>query len=91
MNKNKGSIIGNVRFYIWKKERKMDKQEKVRENKARRQAWRQGLIIRKSRARNWSYDNQQGYMIMDFYRNLLRKGSNFDLTLEQVEECLKKK
>jgi hypothetical protein len=67
----------------------MDTNEKVRENKARRHAWRQRLILRKSRARNWSYYNQQGYMIIDFFRNFLVAGENFDLTLEDVEEYLK--
>jgi len=67
----------------------MDKQEKVRENKARRHAWRQGLIISKSRAWNWSYDNQLGYMIINANFNYVVAGGRFDLTLEDVEEFLK--
>jgi hypothetical protein len=73
------------------KENKMDTQEKVRENKARRQAWRQGLILRKSRARNWSGNNYQEYMIIDAYSNRIKAGEKFDLSLEQVEEYLKEK
>ena len=67
----------------------MDADEKVRENRARRQALRNGMVLRKSRARNWSYDNQQGYMITDLYTNFLMTGEKFDLTLEEVEEYLK--
>jgi hypothetical protein len=67
----------------------MDTKEKVRENKARRQAWRQGFILRKSRARKWSGNNYQGYMIIYAYTNYIEAGEKFDLSLEQVEEFLK--
>jgi len=66
----------------------MEPREKVRENKARRQAKRQGLILIKSRARNWNCDNYQGYRIIDMY-NCIQAGEKFDLTLEKVEEYLR--
>ena len=44
------------------------------------------LFLIKSRARNWSLDNQLGYMIMDYRANipLLRSG-DYSLTLEDVD------
>jgi hypothetical protein len=71
------------------KENKMYTREKARDNRARRQAWRQGLVLTKSRARNWSYYNQLGYMITDANTGFLMAGEHFDLTLEDVEEYLK--
>ncbi len=67
----------------------MDTKEKVRENKARRQAWRQGLIIRKSRSRTWNCDDLGGYMIINAYGNYIEAGVRFDLSLVEVEEYLK--
>ena len=69
----------------------MEPREKVRENKARRRARRQGLILRKSRLRNWigNVDGYQGYMIVNASTNFIEAGENFDLSLEQVEEYLK--
>ena len=67
----------------------MDPLEKVRENKARRQAYRQGYMLCKSIARIWRYEDQFGYRIVDYPNNFLVAGENFDLTLEDVEEFLK--
>ncbi len=63
-------------------------QEKVRENYLRRQAKRLGLILRKSRAKKWNYDDQGGYMITDMYTNCVIGGAKYDLDIEQVEELL---
>jgi len=59
--------------------------EKVRENRLRRKAKRLGLWLKKSRAKVWSIHNQQGYMILDPYRNTILWGPDFGLTLDQVE------
>jgi hypothetical protein len=63
--------------------------EKVREIKLRRWATRLGLALHKSRARRWSVDNFQGYMIVDPYINTIVAGHRFDLTLDEVEAFLK--
>ena len=65
----------------------METEDKVRENYLRRYARRLGLILIKSRARSWSYDNQQGYMIMDEH-NTIRAGEKFNGTLDMVEKFL---
>jgi len=65
----------------------MNNKEKVRENLYRRWAARQGLVFKKSRARRWSVNNQQGYMLMDF-NNKIEVGEKFDLTLDDVEKFL---
>jgi hypothetical protein len=62
--------------------------EKARESRARRLANRQGYFIKKSRVRNWNINNQQGYMIVDAYINGVVAGSQFDLSLDEVENFL---
>lgn len=57
------------------------------ERKLRRDLSKQGYRLCKSRARNWSLDNQLGYMIiMD---GCVVLGSRFDLTLEDVQDFVK--
>ena len=63
-------------------------EDKVRENRLRRQAKRLDLSLVKSRAKRWSGQNKQGYMILDPYRNFILWGPNFDLDLDDVEELL---
>lgn len=63
--------------------------EKVREIKMRRWATRLGLSLHKSRARRWSVDNHQEYVIMDPYQNTIVNGQRFDLDLDDVEIFLK--
>jgi hypothetical protein len=62
--------------------------EKARESKARRALAKDNLILNKSRARNWTLDNQGGYMIADLYTNGVVFGSRFDLSLEEVENLV---
>ena len=38
----------------------------------------------KSRARNWSYDNQLGYMIINNEYNAVVRGNRYDLSLEET-------
>ena len=54
------------------------------EKRVRRNLLRQGYQLHKSRARNWSYDNQCGYMIVDPIYNFVVAGPRFDLTLQDV-------
>lgn len=54
------------------------------EQRLRRHLYRQGYQLRKSRAKNWSLDNQLGYMIVDPYYNIAVAGARFDLSLEEA-------
>ena len=56
------------------------------EQKLRRALWKQGYQLHKSRAKNWSLNNQLGYMIIDPYYNVVVRGPQFDLTIEEVSE-----
>lgn len=60
----------------------------VRENRLRRQATRLGYMIRKSRGKLWSIDNQMGYLIVDASLNATVAGGKYDLSLDDVEEWL---
>ena len=59
--------------------------DKVRENRIRRAAAREGLVIRKSRA-NYSGDNLGGYMVINSYFNSIEAGEKFNMSLEDLEE-----
>lgn len=72
------------------KEGAMDKAEKARENRLRKQAARQGYGIKKSRA-GLSLDNHGGYMVFDLARNYIEFGARFDATLDDIEAFLKEK
>lgn len=63
--------------------------EKGREQRLRRLAKKNGCVLRKSRAHQWSINNQQGYMIIN-ERNFVELGGNFELSLDDVEKFLKK-
>ena len=63
--------------------------DKAREARLRRAGARVGYGIHKSRARNWSLHNQQGYMVYDIGMNAVLIGSDFDCDLDDVEEFLK--
>jgi len=54
------------------------------EQKLRRTLTKQGYQLKKSRARNWSYNNFLGYMIVNPYDNTIECGERFDLSLEDV-------
>jgi hypothetical protein len=62
--------------------------EKVREIRLRRWANRLGLFLHKSRARRWSVENYQGYMITDPNLNTIVQGQRYELDLVQVEQFL---
>lgn len=60
--------------------------DKAIEQRNRRALQKNGYILHKSRARNWSINNQLGYMIVDASTNFVIQGSQFDLTLDDVTE-----
>ena len=62
--------------------------DKVRENRLRRQAYRLGLMLRKSRARRIHLDDLGGYMLIDTQYNAIVGGDKFNLDLDGVEEML---
>jgi len=66
----------------------VDVQDKVRENRVRRQALRHNLVLRKGRARIWSVDDQGGYMLIDASTTVCVAGGRFDWTLDEVETFL---
>jgi len=66
----------------------MDTETKVRENRLRRWATRLGWALKKSRARKWSIDDYQGYMLVDIHTNMIEYGEKFDIWLDDVEEFL---
>lgn len=58
---------------------------KNKEQQLRRALAKKGYQLRKSRARNWSVDNQLGYMIVYPYYGIAVSGTRFDLTITDVE------
>lgn len=58
------------------------------ERKLRHDLAKLGYRLCKSHARNWSYDNQLGYMIVENEYNITVQGSRYDLTLEDVRDFL---
>ena len=66
----------------------MVSEEKVRENYLRRQAKRLGLLLKKSKAKKWSGNNQGGYMIIEAEKNFILWGDNYGLNIDDVEGFL---
>ncbi|HEY8358669.1 MAG TPA: hypothetical protein VIL30_14520 [Ramlibacter sp.] len=69
----------------------MDTADKVRENKARRAAIRQGLELQKSKRRDPRAIDFGGYMLVDLQRNFVVFGGDphaFSASLEQIEQYL---
>lgn len=62
-------------------------EEKITEQRLRRALAKKGYKLHKSRARHWSLDNQQGYMIVNM-NNAVMAGGNYNLSLEDVEDFL---
>ena len=57
----------------------------VLEAHLRRSLRRQGVALVKSRARNWTLDNQGGYRIIDPDHSWVVAGERFDLSIEDVD------
>ena len=65
------------------------KDERGREQRLRRQAKRQGIVLRKSRVRvHQTADDLGEYMLLDARFNSCLAGSRFDMTLDDVEKYL---
>ena len=62
--------------------------EKVKENRLRRQAYKRGFRIEKSRIRYANISNQGGYRLIDADTNILIDGRWYELTLADVESNL---
>lgn len=63
--------------------------EKVRENRLRRLAYRMGYrIVKSRRPASRNVDDLGGFMIVN-YSNVIEAGQRMDLTLDEVEEFLK--
>ena len=58
--------------------------EKSIETWCRRQLYKKGLKLTKSR-RQISINNYGGYQLVDNYRNIVLDGSNYDLSLDDVK------
>ena len=58
------------------------------ERKLRRDLAKLGYRLCKSRARNWSYYNQLGYMIINNEYNAVVRGNRYDLSLEDVQDFI---
>ena len=69
----------------------MDVEEKVRENRLRRMANRQGLVVHKSRIRDPRAIGYGGYMISDRLTNVVVAGAQpyaFTMSMDEVEGFL---
>jgi hypothetical protein len=68
----------------------MSSQEKVHENRLRRMARRQGLVLNKSRARDPRHRDFGDYVLVDAHTNTFVAGcwDGQGLTLEEVEDAL---
>lgn len=62
--------------------------EKVRENRLRRAASRQGLGLQKSRRRDPRALDYGGYWLFDISTNGLVAGGEWGMSLDEVEEWL---
>jgi hypothetical protein len=66
-------------------------EEKIRENRLRRMAARQGLVLKKSARRDHLALDYGMYALVPVEHNLLGRGAvsgRFDMTIDQVEERL---
>lgn len=62
--------------------------EKVRENRLRKMAKRQGYELQKSRRRDPRAIDYGGWMIVDPDSNGVVEGSNYSMDLDAIEEWL---
>lgn len=67
----------------------LEKAEKVRENRLRRMAQRQGLILRKSRRRDFRANDYGTYTLTNMYTNNLEVYSPWGgVSLDEIEAAL---
>ena len=60
----------------------------AREARVRRRAQKEGLLLRKSRARTAHLDDHGEYRLVDANLNAIVAGEKFDMTLDDVENWL---
>jgi hypothetical protein len=60
----------------------------ITERGLRADARRQGLALRKDRARTWSLDHRGGYMVVNPGGNRIIAGEHYDMTLDDVAALL---
>jgi hypothetical protein len=65
-----------------------DQAEKVRENRLRRAAQRQGLILRKSGRRDYRALDYGNYWLIRSFDNVVEVGGDYGMTLDEVEVAL---
>ena len=58
------------------------------EKQLRDQLRKAGYTLKKSRIKNTNANNQGGYMIVNTWHNSIEAGSNYELSLEDVEKFL---
>jgi hypothetical protein len=58
------------------------------ESRVRRLARREGYVVRKSRAREWRYNDQTEFRLIEPERNLIVLGERFDVSLDDIETWL---
>jgi hypothetical protein len=67
----------------------MDTSQKTREDRLRRQAYRQGLILRKSRRRDPRATDYGTYTLTNMHNNNLEYGGYGFVGLDEIESYLK--
>ncbi len=60
----------------------------MRENRLRRMAWRQGLLLRKSRRRDPRALDYGAYWLVDASINGIVAGGQFGVSLDDIEDYL---
>ncbi len=63
-------------------------EDKVRENRLRRMAERQGLVLRKSRRRDPRALDYGGYWLMEPKRRAVQVGGEYGVNLDDIERYL---
>jgi|1185.fasta_scaffold972006_2 hypothetical protein len=70
----------------------LDEAEKVRENKLRRMAARQGLRLEKSRTRDWRFPDFGTYRLVDPFNNTVvaygYTQNGYGMTLDEIKKAL---
>lgn len=66
----------------------MDTQEKVRENRLRRMAKRQGLVLIRARRRDPRAEDFGRYWLVDAERNIDVAGRSYGLSIDEIENWL---
>jgi hypothetical protein len=82
------SITSGITSGIYTGGTSMDQDEKVRENRARRAAQRQGMRLIKSRRRDPRALDYGQFWLVDAYTNGAVTSGQFGISLDEVEEFL---